>query len=75
MRTAIAVRLCVSALLLGLFAAPLGAQEAPKDQGPDQQGEVPTFRATVNVVNLFFNVKDKRGALIPSLTKDDFEVF
>jgi VWFA-related protein len=26
------------------------------------------------VVQLFFNVKDKRGALIPNLTKDDFEI-
>jgi VWFA-related protein len=26
------------------------------------------------VVQLFFNVKDKHGALIPNLTKDDFEV-
>ena len=28
----------------------------------------------MNVVNLFFNVKDKRGALIPNLTKTDFQV-
>ena len=75
MRSAIAVRLWVSALLIGLLAAPAWAQEAPKDSGQDQQGELPTFRANVNVVNLFFNVKDKRGGLIPNLTKDDFEVF
>ena len=34
-----------------------------------------TFKAQVNVVNLFFNVKDKHGMLIPNLTKDDFQVF
>jgi VWFA-related protein len=34
-----------------------------------------TFKAEVNVVNLFFNVKDKHGMLIPNLTKDDFQVF
>ena len=28
----------------------------------------------VNVVQLFFNVKDKHGALIPNLTKDDFDI-
>ena len=28
----------------------------------------------MNVVNLFFNVKDKHGNLIPSLTKSDFQV-
>ena len=44
-------------------------QSAPQDQEPLQ-----TFKAEVNVVNLFFNVKDKHGMLIPSLTKEDFEV-
>ena len=28
----------------------------------------------VNVVQLFFNVKDKHGTLIPNLTKDDFSI-
>ncbi len=27
------------------------------------------------LVQLFFNVKDKHGALIPNLTKDDFEIY
>ncbi len=75
MRAGSAVRLGLLVLVCGLFALPIRAQEAPKDQAPEQQGELPTFRAEVNVVNLFFNVKDKRGALIPSLTKDEFEVF
>ena len=34
-----------------------------------------TFKAEVNVVNVFYNVKDKHGMLIPGLTKDDFQVF
>ncbi len=29
----------------------------------------------VNIVQLFFNVKDKHGALIPNLTKDDFDIY
>ncbi|HZS96137.1 MAG TPA: VWA domain-containing protein [Terriglobales bacterium] len=33
-----------------------------------------TLKVRVNVVQLFFNVKDKKGALIPSQTKDDFEL-
>ena len=33
-----------------------------------------TLKVDVNVVNLFFSVRDKKGALIPSLTKDDFAV-
>lgn len=36
---------------------------------------VGTVKVNVNVVQLFFNVKDKRGALIPSLKKDDFEIY
>jgi VWFA-related protein len=56
----------------GAFALPLVAQQtAPADQ--DQSVE--TLKVRVNVVQLFFNVKDKKGALIPSQTKDDFEVF
>src|SRR5208337_4141410 len=33
-----------------------------------------TLKVNVNVVQLFFNVKDKHGALIPSLTKDDLQI-
>jgi VWFA-related protein len=51
-------------------------QAQPSDQQPqEQQGEsVETFKAQVNVVNIFFNVKDKHGLLMPGLTKGDFEV-
>ena len=70
-RRGVLTLLCL--LLCGAFLA--WAQEAPKDQSKDQQEELPTFRATVNVVNLFFNVKEKKGGLIPNLAKSDFEVF
>ena len=43
------------------------------DQSKDQQPSE-TLKVNVNVVQLFFNVKDKHGALIPNLTKDDFEI-
>jgi len=33
-----------------------------------------TLKVRVNVVQLFFNVKDKKGALIPNQTKNDFEL-
>ena len=33
-----------------------------------------TLKVNVNVVQLFFNVKDKKGGLIPNLTKNDFKV-
>jgi VWFA-related protein len=45
-------------------------------QNPPQVQEQPaeTLKVNVNIVGLFFNVKDKHGALIPNLTKGDFEV-
>jgi VWFA-related protein len=43
-------------------------------QDAEKQEQLPTFTSNVNVVNLFFNVKDKKGGLVPSLTRDDFEV-
>jgi VWFA-related protein len=50
-------------------------QSAPSDQKqPESQEPVATFKAAANVVQLFFNVKDKHGMLIPNLTKDDFEI-
>jgi len=52
------------------------AQQPAPDQKPDDsQQPTETLKVNVNVVQLFFNVKDKHGALIPKLTKDDFEIF
>jgi VWFA-related protein len=48
---------------------PADAQKPEDDQTPAE-----TLKVSVNVVGLFFNVKDKHGALIPNLTKDEFEV-
>src|SRR5271169_1899492 len=49
---------------------PADAQKPEEDQTPAE-----TLKVSVNVVGLFFNVKDKHGALIPNLTKDEFAVF
>src|SRR5579864_7579190 len=71
-----------SALVLTLFlaiACLAAAQSMPtlqdhtQDQSQDQSIE--TLKVQVNVVQLFFNVKDKKGALIPNLTKNDFDLF
>jgi VWFA-related protein len=52
------------------------AGQKPDAQKPeDNQEPAETLKVSVNVVGLFFNVKDKHGALIPNLRKDDFEVF
>ncbi|MGA7930459.1 MAG: VWA domain-containing protein [Candidatus Sulfotelmatobacter sp.] len=51
------------------------AAQKPAAQKPeDQQGPAETLKVSVNVVGLFFNVKDKHGTLMPNLTKDDFTV-
>ena len=49
---------------------PADAQKPEEHQAPEE-----TLKVSVNVVGLFFNVKDKHGALIPNLTKNDFEVY
>jgi VWFA-related protein len=60
-------------------AAPQSGAQAPSqkpadEQTPEDQGPAGTVKVNVNVVGLFFNVKDKHGALIPNLTKTDFDV-
>ena len=67
-------RSCLAILcLLGCatLAVPQNTSDAQEDK-PD--GSVGTFKVSVDVVNIFFNVKDKHGMLIPNLKKDDFEV-
>jgi hypothetical protein len=55
---------------------PSSPGQKPADQKPDDsQQPTETLKVNVNVVQLFFNVKDKHGALIPNLTKDDFEIY
>jgi len=45
-----------------------------RDKTADQGEPVTTLKINVQVVNIYFNVKDKRGALIPNLKKEDFQV-
>src|SRR3984957_11266979 len=75
------------ALSLAVIATPAPAQQsAPANQpsnpqsgtgsqnSDDSQQPAETLKVNVNIVQLFFNVKDKHGALIPNQTKDDFEI-
>ena len=50
--------------------------EGPKlqDRTAAQRKPITTLKVEVQVVNVYFNVKDKRGALIPNLKKEDFQV-
>src|SRR5271163_2537514 len=75
-------RVLILVLLFGGLPAANAQQSAPSpDNKPDQNHQdqdqdqsSTTLKVNVNVVQLFFNVKDKRGALIPSLTKSDFQI-
>ena len=52
------------ASVLILVCAFLGAQDTP-----------PTIKVDVDVVNILFNVRDKKSGLIGNLTKEDFTIF
>jgi VWFA-related protein len=68
--------LCSSVWLNAQSQSPSAPPSNQEQQAPPADQEpLETFKAEVNVVNLFFNVKDKHGLLIPNLTKDDFQVF
>lgn len=62
-------KFAVTAVLAFVLAA---SAQNPPPQKDDQGTE--TFKVNVDVVNVFFNVKDSHGALIPGLLKDDFEL-
>jgi VWFA-related protein len=77
-----ALRALLLMLLLAELPSAIAQQSASspdhsqdqKSQDQDQDQSAATLKINVNVVQLFFNVKDKKGALIPSLTKDDFQI-
>src|ERR1700747_2540091 len=66
----------VFALPGAIFAVAQDSTPVLRDQTKDQNDEqsMETLKVRVNVVQLFFNVKDKKGALIPNQTKNDFDL-
>jgi len=76
-------RLASVLLSLPLAAAPAWAQLAPSPDAPpvshapaqpEDDQPAASFKLQVNLVDLFFTVKDKSGQLIPHLNKDDCTV-
>jgi VWFA-related protein len=79
------IRFGLAAVLLALpgWSAPGWGQLAPSPdappvstapaQAPEDQS-VATFKLNVNLVDVFFTVKDKNGNLVPHLTKSDCAV-
>ena len=59
-------------LLLGVSVAARAPQAPPRQGDAD---DIQTFKVDVNVVNVYFNVKDKHGLLVPNLLKDSFQIF
>ena len=76
---------CKRYLATGFFAVaialslPAAGQNSPApaadSNAQSQDQSVATLKVNVEVVQLFFNVKDKHGALIPNLNKDNFDLF
>src|ERR1700677_4432552 len=75
--------LCLAAVVALGFATVLNAQEAPSPGGPPPAskaaaqpvdiGDVQTLKVNVNLVNVYFSVRDKNG-FITNLHKDDCNV-
>jgi VWFA-related protein len=76
MLKALTVSWCLALAFSFAVATFVTAQQsaAPGDQDRSQDQSMETLKVRVNVVQLFFNVKDKKGGLIPNQTKDDFEI-
>jgi len=65
-----------SLLVLTLGAALYAQTPQPQQQQQQQTKpeDLPTISVSVDVVSILASVRDKKGALIPNLTKDDFTV-
>ena len=44
----------------------------PQQSKPTDVDETPTLKLDVELVNILFSVRDKRGGLVPNLTKENF---
>lgn len=58
-------------LLASLFVFGLPAQQTK----PPAEQELPTIKVDVELVNVLFSVRDKKGAFINNLNQDDIQVF
>jgi VWFA-related protein len=66
-------------LLMSVVFCTLAVLAAAQQQTPPQNEQsrdpLETLQVDVNVVNVFCTVKDKRGALLADLKKEDFELY
>jgi VWFA-related protein len=58
----------------GSYSIPVVPHPTLRDRTAAQEAPVATLKVDVQVVDVFFTVKDKRGALVPNLSKSDFRI-
>jgi VWFA-related protein len=59
-------------IICGVLAGIALFAQQPKQQPPEP--DLPTIKVDVDLVNVLFSVRDKRGGFVSNLTKDDFQV-
>ena len=69
------VKLILRSLTLFLLGLAGLAAQAPPTQPPAEVEEGQVIRIDVDLVNIFFNVRDKRGAYAGGLKAEDFDVY
>jgi len=67
--------LAVALVTASLCTAPVYSQnQAASSTTSGDSADTPTFKKDVKVVNVFATVRDKHGQIVPSLSKDDFQL-
>ncbi len=80
LRVAFLARWLAPAIFLLLASPQLPSQQAASSQAASgqassgQETQTPTFSSDVKVVNVLATVRDKHGAIVNNLTKDDFKL-
>ncbi len=64
----------VPTVLAAIVLLPLVLEAQQQAQTTQQENEEPTIKVDVDVVNVLFSVRDRKGALVPGLSKEDFIV-
>jgi VWFA-related protein len=67
----------IAMIVLAVLAvsAPAAFLLAQDDKPANQDDSNLTLKVEVNLVNILFNVRDKKGGLVGNLSKDDFKIY
>lgn len=63
----------ITAVILLAVATALGQSAPPPKAPPEDESQV--IRVEVDLVNIFFSVRGKKGTYVPNLQKGDFDLF